>query len=41
MQETIAKVIGTSRKIETVGSYTQFFAKVKEIATALQTAAKR
>lgn len=41
MQDEIAKVIGTSRTIETVDSYTNFFAKIKENATALADAAKQ
>jgi len=40
MQDSIADVIGTSRKIETVSSYTQFFTKVKDTASALQAAAR-
>jgi len=41
MQDEIAKVIGTSRAISTVDSYTQFFAKVKENADALAYAIKQ
>ena len=41
MQDEIAKVIGTSRAISTVDSYTQFFAKVKENADALAYATKQ
>ena len=40
MQDSIADVIGTSRKIETVSSYTQYFTKVKDTASALQAAAR-
>ena len=40
MQENIATVIGTSRKIETVDTYTQFFEKVKKTALLLKDAAK-
>jgi hypothetical protein len=41
MQENIANVIGTSRKIETVDSYAQFFEKIRNKASLLHTAAKR
>jgi len=40
MQDSIAKVIGTSRQIATVDSYTQFFEKVKNTALDLQAAAR-
>ena len=41
MQDSIAKVIGTSRETTTVDSYTQFFEKVKDTAMLLKDAAKR
>ena len=41
MQDSIAKVIGTSRQIATVDSYTQFFEKVKNSASDLQAAARQ
>ena len=40
MQEEIAQVIGTSRKVETVDSYGQFFTKIKDNAMTLKAAAK-
>jgi len=40
MQGSIAKVIGTSAKVETVGSYTQFFREVKASSLILRDAAK-
>jgi hypothetical protein len=38
MQEEIARIIGTSREIETVDSYSQFFKRVKENALLLKAA---
>lgn len=40
MQEEIARIIGTSREIETVDSYSQFFKRVKENALLLKAAAE-
>ena len=40
MQESIANVLGTSRKVETVDTYAQFFEKVKSTASLLRAAAK-
>lgn len=41
MQEGIAKVLGTSRSIETVDSYCEFFTKIKHTAIILMAAAKK
>lgn len=40
MQEGISKVIGTSRTTEPVDTYSQFFAKIKDTASALKSASK-
>ena len=41
MQDGIAQVIGTSRTVETVDSYAQFFTKVRANATALKAATQQ
>jgi hypothetical protein len=40
MQERIAKIIGTSNSVETVGTYTQFFEQIRETALILRDVAK-